>query len=109
MDRNLNILPLKFATLLCCMLSSCVSVNNISGELNEENVGYRRVLAAETRKTNQQLAERRQLQSQLGAAQHREAELTAGGVTPREEAELSKIRQDITSLKKQLSALAAAG
>jgi hypothetical protein len=109
MDRNFNIQLLNFAFLFCCILSSCVSVSSISGELNEENIGYRSVLAAEKRKTNQQLAERRQLQSQLGAAQYREAELTAGGVTLREEAELSEIRQNITSLKKQLSALATAG
>jgi septal ring factor EnvC (AmiA/AmiB activator) len=109
MNRLFNALLLKFLFVFCCGLASCVSVNGITNELNEESSGYRRALAAETSTTNQQLAERRQLQSQLDSAQNREAKLKAGGVPPNEETELSKVRQDIARLKKQLSALAAAG
>lgn len=109
MNRLLAPLFLNFVLFVCCGLSSCVGVNGITNELNEESSGYRRKLAVETSKTNQQLAERRQLLSRLRVAQDREAELTAAGVTLDQEAELSKVRQDIASLKKQLSALAAAG
>lgn len=91
------------------LLVSCVDTTSLVNDLDQQSRGYRRDLDAETRKTHQQLAERRRLQSQLGVAQDREAEIKAGGVTPGEEAELNKVQQEIASLKKQLSALANAG
>jgi hypothetical protein len=109
MNRLLTTLLLNFVLFFCCGLSSCVGVYGITNELNEESSGYRRALAAETNKTNLQLAERRKLQSRLDAALKREAELRAGGVAPGEEAELKKLTQEIATRKKQLAALAAAG
>ncbi len=90
-------------------LSSCMSAGGLAVGLDRESQFLRGDLDAETRKTDHQLADRRMLQSRLGSAQDREAELRTGGVTPGEEPELNKIQQDIASLKKQLSALAAAG
>jgi|GEM_PF-7042064 len=86
-----------------------MSADVLKDNLDAASNGYRNDLSTETRKTNQQLAERRKLQSRLDAALNREAELRAGGVSPGEEAELKKLTQEIATRKKQLSALANAG
>lgn len=94
---------------LCFSCLSCVSADSLTREVGMQAYGYQEALKKEHRTTHALQADRSHLQGRLHNAEAREDALTAGGVTPAEQAELAKVRQEIRTLKKTLAKMAAAG
>lgn len=97
------------STGLCLSSLACVSADCLNREVGQQAYEHQEELKRQRGITQRLLSERSRLQSQLGIKQSREREIESGGVTPAEQAELAKVRQEIQDMKRALKDLAAAG
>jgi len=94
---------------LCFSGMACVPVDSLNREVGVQAYGYQEELKSQQRKTRALEADRSRLQSRLSRAESKEAAITSDGVTPAEQAELAKVREEIRTLRRTLENMSKAG